>query len=189
MRFADRPLDNEALRAMAQARFPAEEDYVSEINPGAEALVRRSRALLRRGRSCSIDYGFPQAEYYHPQRSAGTLVGHYRHRVHDDPFLWPACRTSPRMSTSPAIAMAGTSRGCGRGLCVAGGVPHGFGDPRSLAAGGVPESVAYIRAAAAVQRLLSPAEMGELFKVLVLSRETMVSFGVILPGTDRSHRL
>jgi len=106
LRFADRPLDDEALREMAQARFPSGEDYVSEINAGAEALVATlSRALLG-GAIMLIDYGFPRAEYYHPQRSAGTLVGHYRHRVHVDPFLWPGLSDLTAHVDFTAIATA-----------------------------------------------------------------------------------
>ena len=62
---------------------------MSEINPAAEALVEDVGRRLARGAMLIVDYGFPAAEYYHPQRDRGTLMGHYRHRAHDDPFLWP----------------------------------------------------------------------------------------------------
>ena len=189
LRFADRPLDNEALREMAQARFPAGEDYVSEINPGAEALVATLSRALVGGAIVLIDYGFPQAEYYHPQRSAGTLVGHYRHRVHVDPFLWPGLSDLTAHVDFTAIATAAHEQG----LAVAGYASQAAfltasGILDRLAAVGAPESVAYIRAAAAVQRLLSPAEMGELFKVLVLSRDDGIVWRYFA-GHDRSHRL
>jgi SAM-dependent MidA family methyltransferase len=53
------------------------------------------------GAALFIDYGFPAAEYYHPQREEGTLMCHYRHRAQGDPFAWPGSPTSRPMSISP----------------------------------------------------------------------------------------
>jgi SAM-dependent MidA family methyltransferase len=85
----DRPLADAALVALAQARFPADIDYVSEINPAAEALVADLARRLAHGAMLVLDYGYTRDEYYHPQRSDGTLMGHYRHRAHADPLWWP----------------------------------------------------------------------------------------------------
>src|SRR5260221_188126 len=86
--WAERPA-SESLEMLAAARFPVEGDYRSEINPAAEALVEAIARRMSGGAALFIDYGFPAPEYYHPQRSAGTLMCHYRHRAHDDPFLFP----------------------------------------------------------------------------------------------------
>jgi len=136
-----------------------------------------------------IDYGFPAAEYYHPQRNAGTLMCHYRHRSHGDPFAWPGLTDITAHVDFSAMAQAGVRAG----LTVAGFAAQapflmGCGLLDALAAAGAPESPAYIRAAAAVQKLLSPAEMGELFKVLALAR----SPGIAWPGyalANRDHAL
>jgi SAM-dependent MidA family methyltransferase len=136
-----------------------------------------------------IDYGFPAAEYYHPQRDQGTLMCHYRHRVHDDPFLWPGLTDITAHVDFTAIARAG-ERG---GLAVAGFTAQapfllGCGILDALALCGEPMSKDYVRAAAPVQKLLSPAEMGELFKVIALSKSDDIAW----PGfglADRSHRL
>jgi SAM-dependent MidA family methyltransferase len=61
--------------------------YISEINLQAEAWVRSMGEHLRQGVLLLIDYGFPRAEYYHPQRNEGTLMCHYRHRAHHDPLI------------------------------------------------------------------------------------------------------
>ncbi|HET7261706.1 MAG TPA: SAM-dependent methyltransferase, partial [Casimicrobiaceae bacterium] len=82
-----RPLDDARVEALARKRFPAEGDYASEVNPAAEALVTTIGRRIASGALLAIDYGFPRHEYYHPQRAAGTLIGHYRHRVLADPFL------------------------------------------------------------------------------------------------------
>jgi SAM-dependent MidA family methyltransferase len=167
----ERPLDDVRVRALAQARFPPAGDYVSEVNPAAEALVATIGQRLAAGALLVVDYGFPRREYYHPQRSAGTLVGHYRHRVHADPFLWPGLSDLTAHVDFTAIADAG-----GRaGLRIATFTTQasfllGCGILDLLRDVGPPESAIYLRAAAAVQKLLSPAEMGELFKVLLLAR-------------------
>ncbi len=144
---------------------------------------------LAGGAMLLVDYGFPAAEYYHPQRSTGTVMCHYRHRAHADPFAWPGLTDITAHVDFSAIARAGVRSG----LSVAGFAPQasfllGCGILDALAAVGAPESLAYMKAAAPVQKLLSPAEMGELFKVLALAK----SDGIAWPGfahADRSHRL
>jgi SAM-dependent MidA family methyltransferase len=168
----DRPLGPGPLRALAESRFPGAIDYVSEVNPAAEALVEDLGRRAGSGAILAIDYGFPRGEYYHPQRTTGTLMGHYRHRAHADPLLWPGLSDLTAHVDFTAIAEAGV-RG---GLSVAGFTTQaGFllscGILDRLAAVGPPTSVDYLREAAAVQKLLSPAEMGELFKVLALATD------------------
>jgi SAM-dependent MidA family methyltransferase len=186
--WGDRPAANR-LAVLASQRFPKDGDYSSEINPAAEALVEDLGGRLVRGAALIVDYGFPAAEYYHPQRDQGTLMCHYRHRAHADPFFWPGLTDITAHVDFTAIARAGERAG----LAVAGYAAQapfllGCGILDRLAATGSPESRPYIEAASPVQKLLSPAEMGELFKVLALAK----SDGIAWPGfalTDRSHRL
>jgi SAM-dependent MidA family methyltransferase len=183
-----RPADAR-LALLAAARFPQGDDYLSEINPAAEALVADIGRRLIAGAALFIDYGFPAAEYYHPQRSEGTLMCHYRHRAHDNPFVWPGLTDITAHVDFTAMAEAGERSA----LHVAGFTAQapfliGCGILDALAATGAPESMAYIRAAASVQKLLAPSEMGELVKVLALAK----SKGIDWPGfkfADRSHRL
>lgn len=187
--FVDRPLQDEALRALAEARFPKGDDYSSEINRAAEALIEDLGGRLAAGAILAIDYGFLRREYYHPQRATGTLMGHYRHRAHADPFLWPGLSDLTTHVDFTAMAEAGVRAG----LEVAGFTSQaaflvGCGILDRLRAVGPPESSAYLREASAVQTLLSPAEMGELFKVLALARGD----GIAWPGfavNDRRQRL
>jgi SAM-dependent MidA family methyltransferase len=186
--WAEGPADA-ALVALAAARFPEGGDYLSEVNPAAEALVEDVGRRIARGAMIIVDYGFPAAEYYHPQRDRGTLMGHYRHRAHDDPFLWPGLTDLTAHVDFSAVAAAGERAG----LAVAGFAAQapflmGCGILDALAAVGAPGSAAYLKAAAPVQKLLSPAEMGELFKVLALARSDAIRW----PGfalADRRHRL
>jgi SAM-dependent MidA family methyltransferase len=174
---AERPLGDASLRALAEDRFPSDVDYLSEVNPAAEALVRELSRRLAHGAILILDYGFARHEYYHPQRHEGTLVGHYRHRVHADPLLWPGLSDLTAHVDFTAIAEAGEAEG----LRVAGYASQaafllGCGILDCLARTGVPDTAAYLRAAAAVQQLTSPAEMGELFKVLALARDDAIAW-------------
>jgi SAM-dependent MidA family methyltransferase len=184
----ERRLDDARLEAVARARFPADGDFMSELNPAAEALVTTIGRRIASGALLIVDYGFPRHEYYHPQRSTGTLVGHYRHRVHADPFLWPGLSDLTSHVDFTAIAEAAERAG----LHVAGFATQasfllGCGILGLLRDTGAPETPAYLRAASAVQKLLSPAEMGELFKVLLLARGDVAWRSLAL--TDMTHRL
>ena len=188
--FADRPLGDGNLLDAARARLPTGEgDYLSEVNPAAEALVRAIAQRCGDGAMLLIDYGFPAAEYYHPQRSAGTLMMHYRHRTLDDPFLWPGLVDLTAHVDFTAMASAGAAAGMSVGgyasqarfLLNCGLLDH-------LARAGDPQSTAYLREASAVHKLTSPAEMGELFKVLALVRGVEAGLLGFREG-DQSHRL
>lgn len=186
--WGERPLDDARMLALARRRFPADGDYASELNPAAEALVATLTRRLRNGALVIVDYGFPRSEYYHPQRNDGTLVGHYRHRVHADPFLWPGLSDLTTHVDFTALAEAAE----GAGLVVAGFATQasfllGCGILDRLAATGAPESLAYLREAAAVQKLTSPAEMGELFKVLLIAPASHSWRSLAV--TDLTHRL
>ncbi len=185
----ERSLADPSLRRRAEERFPPHGDYASEINPAAEALVTTLGRRMIGGALLVIDYGFPRQEYYHAQRSEGTLMGHYRHRAHGDPFLWPGLSDLTAHVDFTAMALAG-ERG---GLTVAGYASLaaflvGCGILDRLAETGDPETAAYLREAAAIQKLLSPAEMGELFKVLALARSDGIVWPCFAAG-DRTHRL
>jgi len=186
--WSERPLGSD-LAAIAAARFPASVDYTSEINRAGEALVEDIGKRITGGAALFIDYGFPAAEYYHPQRDRGTLMCHYRHRAHDDPFQWPGLTDITAHVDFTAMAEAGERAGLRvAGFAALAPFLIGCGILDALAATGRPESKPYIVAASAVQKLLAPSEMGELFKVLALARaETIDGPGFAL--YDRRGRL
>jgi SAM-dependent MidA family methyltransferase len=188
LRFADRPLAKGPLRDAAEACFPGG-DYVSEINPAAQALVRSLGQRCDAGAFFILDYGFPASEYYHQQRSTGTLMTHYRHRAMDDPFFLPGLADLTAHVDFSAIARAGVAGGMSlAGYATQARFLINCGILDALARCGEPQSAAYLREAAAVQKLLSPAEMGELFKVLAMGKgigEDLIGFR----DGDQSHRL
>ncbi len=168
--FEDRPLAPGRLRARAES-LPVRAPYLSEVNLRAEALVGALAQRLARGALLFIDYGFGRAEYYHPQRHRGTLMCHYRHRAHDDPFFLPGLQDITAHVDFTAVAEAAVAAGLRLvGYTTQAAYLIDLGITDLLARQG-PGSAAYLRAAGAVHKLLSPAEMGELFKVIVLGRE------------------
>ena len=189
LEFEERRIEDEAMHERVAGRFPPDIDYMSEINPAAEGLVETLTRRLVKGAALIVDYGFPRAELYHPQRREGTLMGHYRHRAHSDPFLWPGLTDLTTHVDFTAMAEAGERSG----LEVAGFAPQagfllGCGLLDRLVAVGPSESAAYLREASAVQKLTSPSEMGELFKVLALARSDRIAW----PGfalVNAAHRL
>lgn len=163
--------------------------YVTEIGLAARAFVRSVGAVLERGVMLFVDYGFPAREFYHPQRAQGTLMCHYRHRAHPDPFFMPGLQDITAHVDFSAIAEAAADEG----LEVLGYTSQeqflvncGITD---LMLRTSPEDAArYLPLAAAASKLLSPAEMGELFKVLAIGRgvpDELLGFA----SGDRRHTL
>ncbi|HEY2862186.1 MAG TPA: SAM-dependent methyltransferase [Casimicrobiaceae bacterium] len=186
---ADRPLAAGALRDAAEAAFPPEGDYMSEINPAAQALIASLAERCDAGVLLVIDYGFPAHEYYHPQRSNGTLVAHYRHHAVHDPLFLPGLSDLSSHVDFSAMARAGVAAGMNVGGYTTQArflIDCGILD--ALATCGDPASACYLRQSAAVQKLLSPAEMGELFKVLALVRGVDGELTGFRDG-DHSYRL
>jgi SAM-dependent MidA family methyltransferase len=101
----------EAVRQAAEALPRPADGYRTEIQLHARAFIRSLGATLERGVALFFDYGFPQREYYHPQRSAGTLMCHYRHRAHDDPYFLPGLQDITSHIDFSAIARAGADAG------------------------------------------------------------------------------
>jgi SAM-dependent MidA family methyltransferase len=165
----------EAARALPQAA-----PYRSEISLAARAWVSDLSHRLEQGAMILIDYGLPRHELYHPQRNGGTLRCHYRHRVHDDPFWFPGLSDITSHVDFTAAAEAAFDSGlevlgyasqsnfllnCGIGELMS-RERVGAGDTAGSAAAGAAD----LRARGAVNVLISPNEMGELFKVIALGR-------------------
>lgn len=163
--------------------------YTSEIHLAAPALIHTLAAMLVRGAMLFIDYGFPQREYYHPQRHMGTLRAHYRHHALDDPFFLPGlCDLTAHVDFS-ALAKAATQSG----LQLAGYTSQAsflmnLGITELLAHTSPDNAAVYLPLANALQRLISPAEMGELFKVIAFTQNLDLPCAGFARG-ERSHSL
>jgi SAM-dependent MidA family methyltransferase len=168
--WSERPLPLGTLRSAAEA-IGAEADYVSEISLVAPALVRSLSATLHKGALVLIDYGFGRREYYHPQRSQGTLMCHYRHRAHNDPFFLPGLQDLTAHVDFTAVAEAGIDAGLNiLGYTTQAQFLVNSGITQLLEQHSRDATSSRFALTASVQKLLSPAEMGELFKVIALGR-------------------
>jgi SAM-dependent MidA family methyltransferase len=164
-----RPAAGEVAAAARVLDLPS--DYTTELHLAARGLVRSLGAMLERGVMLFIDYGFPAREYYHPQRNRGTLMCHYRHRAHDDPLQLPGLQDITAHVDFSAIAAAAHETGLETlGYTTQAQFLINCGITDILAETPATDAAAYLPLAAAAQKLLGPAEMGELFKVLALGR-------------------
>ena len=163
-------------------------DYITEVNPAANGLVNSLLACIKQGVLLLIDYGFNAAEYYHPQRNLGTLMCHYQHYAHSQPLINIGLQDITTHINFSAIAEAGVSQGhilagfCSQAQFL---INCGILDIlQRLSA----ESLGYMQQTAAVQKLLSPAEMGDLFKVMAFIKQLDVPLIGFKSG-DKSHTL
>src|SRR6266704_1429999 len=159
------PLD--AARAL---KLP--EGFRTEIQLAARGFMRSLAGVLEKGAAFFVDYGFPEKEFYHPQRKDGTLMCHYRHHAHADPFFLPGLQDITSHVDFSAIAASARSGG----LELLGYT----GQAQFLVNCGITEVMSrtppedearFLPLANQANRLMSPAEMGELFKVIALGRE------------------
>jgi SAM-dependent MidA family methyltransferase len=175
--WGDRPT---AKRPPVATPFPA--GSTTELHEQARAFVATLGDRLERGSIFLIDYGFPEAEYYHPQRSGGTLMCHRAHRADTDPLVEVGLKDITSHLDFTALAAAGQDAG----LDVIGYTSQasflldcGLGELLAGADAGA-------RADAA--KLVHEHEMGELFKVLAFAKG--VAFAPMgFASGDRRHRL
>jgi SAM-dependent MidA family methyltransferase len=163
--------------------------YESELALFARAWMRSLGRFLDRGAILVVDYGFPEREFFHPQRSMGTLACHYRHRVHGDPFYLPGLQDITAHVDFSALARAAAEARLGvLGYASQAQFLVNCGITELLAEENPADLNRYLPAASAAQKLLSPAEMGELFKVLAVGRGVDAPLIGFSSG-DRSHAL
>ena len=183
----DRPASGRLLEEARKINPPV--PYESEIGLAGQAWMRTLAERLEEGAIFVIDYGFPRHEYYHPQRAAGTLMCHHRHRAHSDVLARPGREDLTAHVDFSALARAA----CEAGLEVLGYATQAqflvnCGITDVLGQANIENALHYAPLAAEAGKLLSPAEMGELFKVLAVGRGLTRPLLGFSRG-DRSHTL
>ncbi len=163
--------------------------YTTEINLAADGWLASLAERLTEGVILLIDYGFPQHEFYHPERTGGTLMCHYRHRAHPDPLVLPGLQDITAHVDFTALAHAGIDSG----LDLLGFTPQahfligaGLGEVAALDPEG--EIRHHLDQTAQIKKLTLPSEMGELFKAIAFGK----NFEAPLRGfmlADQRHRL
>ncbi len=164
--------------------------YASEINRNAEGWIQSISKSLKIGGVIFLDYGFPRAEYYHPQRNAGTLMCHFRHHAYSNPLLFPGIQDITAHVDFSSIAESGIQFD----LDILGYTSQA----RFLINSGILDKITLIdasnvkkhtQAISSIQTLLLESEMGELFKVIVLGRGIKNSQLIGFTRGDRTHTL
>jgi SAM-dependent MidA family methyltransferase len=165
----ERPARGALLQEAKTIEVPV--SYESEIGLAGRAWMRSLAERLESGVILVIDYGFPRHEYYHPQRSMGTLMCHARHRAHGDPFQQPGEQDITAHVDFSALARVARESGLDvLGYATQAQFLVNCGVTDVLAQANLDNALHYAPIAAEAQKLLSPAEMGELFKVLAVGR-------------------
>ena len=170
-------------------------DYLTEFCPAALGLMNSLLECLKQGVILMIDYGFSAREYYHPQRNLGTLMCHYQHYAHTNPLINIGLQDITAHVNFTQIAQIAhlDMPGEPHGIRLAGYVNQAqflinCGILDILAQTSPADMAAYAPLAAAAQKLLSPAEMGELFKVIALSKNVDAPLLGFKSG-DKAHTL
>ena len=144
----------------APHEIEGEHDYLTEIHPQGESFMRTLADKLTCGAVFLIDYGFPQAEYYHPQRHMGTVMCHQAHQVDADPLVSVGQKDITAHVNFTGIALAGIEAGLGvLGYCNQGRFLMNCGLLSQLEAADLPTR-------GMAQKLIMEHEMGEFFKVI-----------------------
>ena len=159
-----------AVQEIAAARAaPLAPGYVSEVCLLADPWIASLAACLGRGALLLFDYGLPRTQYYHPDRTSGTLTCHFKHRAHFDPLIHLGVQDITAWVDFTRVALAGTAAGLDLlGFCTQAGFLLGSGIDAMLAE--ARDTVEQAQLAGQARRLLMPGEMGEAFKVLALGR-------------------
>lgn len=176
--------DTDLISSMSALEADFAEGYTSEINKHLFPWINSIAQSLGQGVVLLIDYGFPRREYYHPDRDQGTLMCHYRHYAHTNPLVYPGLQDITAHVDFTAVAEAGDAAG----LTVAGYINQaGFLLNCGLLSLIDTKAAEEIRFAQnqAVLRLTMPSEMGELFKVIALTK----SFENTLMGFEKMNQL
>ena len=161
-----------ALGIVEQLDLPA--GYESECSRLVPAWIRSVADSLSRGLMILVDYGYDRRTYYHEDRSSGTLMCHYRHHAHTDPFLWPGLQDITAHVDFTLVADAAEAAGLEvlgysdqAGFLLQAGLPALYAERLETVGVGSKEAMAL---AAETRRLTMPQEMGEQFKVIALGR-------------------
>jgi SAM-dependent MidA family methyltransferase len=182
--FADETLVRYAEPLVRELALP--DGYRSELCWRIEAWIGGVGACLERGAILVFDYGLPRAQYYHPQRTDGTLRCHFKHRAHNDPLILVGVQDISAWVDFTRVAEASDAAG----LTVCGFVTQTaflLGSGMDELLGAEADEITRMRRAGEAARLLLPAEMGEALKVMALSRDCDIALrGFALQDLGRS---
>ena len=164
------PADRDLIHAMNNRKINCLPPYSTEISLLIPAWIASLANCLRSGMVFLIDYGFPKSVYYHPERSMGTLMCHYQHRAHTDPYFLPGRQDITAYVDFTTVAEAAIMNG----LELSGYTTQAHFllncGLMTLAQSQQQTAETMWMTSQAIKRLILPTEMGERFKVMALSK-------------------
>ena len=174
----------DAVREIENRHGELPDDYRSELNLNLQPWFNAVADACRQAVVLIIDYGYEQAQYYHAQRSRGTLICHYRHRVHDDPLVYPGLQDITAFVDFDACADAAEASG----FAITGLTEQGrfllandlLAEARRLSDSG--DTMAQLAVSQQVAMLTLPQEMGEKFKVLAVQKNLALDMPALQRG-------
>lgn len=163
--------------------------YTTEINLAQHGWISSISNMLEQGVALIIDYGFPEHEYYHNERTMGTLMCHYRHHAHPDPLILAGLQDITSHVDFTSLAQSAVDSGLDvmgytsqAHFLLGNGLADMIGETN-------PEDIRpYMEITQQVKKLTLPSEMGELFKVIALGREIDIPLSGFMMQ-DRRHAL
>jgi SAM-dependent MidA family methyltransferase len=148
--------------------------YCSEVRPMLDPWFSAVTRTLNQGAALFIDYGCSRTDYYAPQRNQGTLRCHYRHRVHNDPLILPGLQDITAWVDFDALIAAASNQGFALGEYASQAqflLAHGLDEVFAQAYAGAANEAGRYALAQQVKRLTLPGEMGDVFRVMLITRE------------------
>jgi SAM-dependent MidA family methyltransferase len=169
---ADAMLHSAVRHIERDVEAPFAEGYRSEVLPQLPYWIQAVGGLISEGAMLFVDYGYPRREFYLPERRDGTLVCHYRHRAHGDPFFLPGLQDLTAFVDFTALAEAGIHAGFElAGYCAQASFLIGNGLAQRLQViEEIGDEAERYRRHQEVKRLTLPGEMGERFQVMGFQR-------------------
>jgi SAM-dependent MidA family methyltransferase len=162
----------DACQRLAQAGGAWDDGYVSEYCPRLTAWTHSVTHSLRRGAVLWFDYGLPRSQYYLPERHEGTLLCHFQHRAHGDPFLYPGLSDITAWVDFTSLAEASRAAGFAlEGFTTQSHFLAGLRVDREIHALAGDDANKHARLANQARQLMLPGEMGERFKVMAWLRD------------------
>ncbi len=186
---ADGELGNRLKQLEKELSYSLPENYISEININTKKWLSGLEASLQRGVMLFIDYGYSAADYYHPDRSDGSLLCHYRHHVHSDPFFYPGLQDITTSVNFTDVAECADSLGLHvQGYTNQAYFLFGCGLEKLLTDIASLDIKSHTEITQQVRKLTMPEEMGERFKVIALTKDLepgLIGFSIM----DQRNRL
>lgn len=187
--WADRPAPQGARPPTERPDSAYLPGTVTETHGQAEAFITTLARRMGRGAAFFLDYGFPESEYYLPQRTGGTLMCHHAHTADPDPLRMVGDKDITTHVNFTGIALAGQEAGWQvLGYTSQGRFLTNCGLAEALASTGQASTASELKARAAMQMLVAEHEMGELFKVIGFVKGPWFDAMGFAHG-DRSHSL